>query len=66
VVNPLAAILSASMMLDHLEQAAAGREVEQAVAAVLAEGTVRTPDLGGANSTQEVTDAIIRKMDKMP
>jgi tartrate dehydrogenase/decarboxylase/D-malate dehydrogenase len=62
VVNPLAAILSASMMLEHLEQPAAARDVEQAVAAVLAEGKVRTPDLGGASSTQEVTDAVLRKM----
>jgi len=62
VVNPLAAILSASMMLEHLEQPAAAREVEQAVAAVLAEGKVRTPDLGGQNSTQEVTDAVLEKM----
>jgi tartrate dehydrogenase/decarboxylase/D-malate dehydrogenase len=62
VVNPLAAILSASMMLEHLEQPAAAREVEQAVAAVLAEGSVRTPDLGGQNSTQEVTDAVLQKM----
>ena len=62
VVNPLAAILSASMMLEHLEQPAAAREVEQAVAAVLAEGKVRTPDLGGASSTQEVTDAVLEKM----
>jgi len=62
VVNPLAAILSASMMLEHLEQPAAAREVEQAVAAVLAEGKVRTPDLGGANTTQETTDAVLEKM----
>ena len=65
VVNPLAAILSASMMLEHLEQPAAAREVERAVAAVLAEGKVRTPDLGGQNSTQEVTDAVLDKMEKM-
>jgi tartrate dehydrogenase/decarboxylase/D-malate dehydrogenase len=62
VVNPLAAILSGSMMLEHLEQQAAAREVEQAVAAVLAEGKVLTADLGGANSTQEVTDAVLDKM----
>jgi len=62
VVNPLATILSASMMLEHLEQPEAAREVEQAVAAVLAAGQVRTPDLGGANSTEEVTDAVLEKM----
>jgi tartrate dehydrogenase/decarboxylase/D-malate dehydrogenase len=50
------------MMLDHLEHPEAAREIEQAVAAVLAEAQVRTPDLGGANSTQEVTDAVLEKM----
>jgi tartrate dehydrogenase/decarboxylase/D-malate dehydrogenase len=62
VVNQLAAILSASMMLEPLEQPVAAREVEEAGAAVLAEGRVRTPDLGGTNSTQAVTDAVLGKM----
>ncbi len=62
VVNPLATILSASMMLEHLEQPDASRAIEQAVAAVLAEGKMRTPDLGGASSTQEVTDAVLEKL----
>jgi tartrate dehydrogenase/decarboxylase / D-malate dehydrogenase len=62
VVNPLATILSAAMMLEHLGEPEAAREVEQAVAAVLAGAQVRTPDLGGANSTQEVTDAVLEKM----
>ena len=50
------------MMLEHLEQPIAAGEVEQAVAAVLAEGNVRTPDLGGTSSTQEVTDAVLDRM----
>ncbi len=62
VVNPLAAILTASMMLDHLEMAEAAREAEAAVAAVLAEGKVRTPDLGGPSSTEEVTNAVLEKL----
>src|ERR1017187_10197283 len=62
VVNPLAAILSASMILEHLEQPAAAREVEQAVAAVLADAKVRTPDLGGHNSTEEVATAVLEKL----
>ena len=62
IVNPLAAILTAGMMLDHLELAEAAREVEAAVAAVLAEGKVRTPDLGGASSTEEVTSAVLEKL----
>jgi tartrate dehydrogenase/decarboxylase/D-malate dehydrogenase len=62
VVNPLATILSAAMMLDHLEIGEAAREVEAAVAAVLADGKVRTPDLGGSSTTQAVTDAVLEKL----
>ena len=62
VVNPLAAILTAALMLDHLELTAAAREVEGAVAAVLAAGKVRTPDLGGTNRTEEVTAAVLEKL----
>lgn len=62
IVNPLAAILTAALMLDHLELAAAAREVETAVAAVLAEGKVRPPDLGGSSRTEEVTAAVLTKL----
>jgi tartrate dehydrogenase/decarboxylase / D-malate dehydrogenase len=62
VVNPIATILSAAMMLEHIEVVEGAREVEAAVAAVLAAGKVRTPDLGGHSSTQEVTDAILGRL----
>src|SRR5579872_4358772 len=62
MVNPLATILSAGMMLDHLQCAEAARQVERAVADVLAGGRVRTPDLGGKSSTVEVTDAVLEKL----
>jgi isocitrate/isopropylmalate dehydrogenase len=62
VVNPLATILSAGMMLDHLGMTEGGCELEAAVAAVLAEGKVRTPDIGGRNSTEEVTEAVLEKL----
>jgi tartrate dehydrogenase/decarboxylase/D-malate dehydrogenase len=62
VVNPLAAILSASMMLDHLGMADAAVKVERAVAGVLAEGKVRTRDLGGTSSTEEVAAAVLEKI----
>jgi tartrate dehydrogenase/decarboxylase/D-malate dehydrogenase len=62
IVNPLAAILSVSMMLDHLGLVEAGQQVESAVVAVLAAGKVRTPDLGGSSSTREVTDAVIERL----
>jgi tartrate dehydrogenase/decarboxylase/D-malate dehydrogenase len=62
VVNPVATILSGAMMLDHLGMSAAASEVQAAVADVLAEGKVRTPDLGGGSSTEEVTDAVLEKL----
>lgn len=62
IVNPLAQILSGAMMLDHLGLADAAQSVEAAVAAVLAAGKVRTPDLGGKSSTEEVTDAVLEQL----
>ncbi|HYW46018.1 MAG TPA: tartrate dehydrogenase [Bryobacteraceae bacterium] len=62
LVNPLASILSAAMMLEHLGMGEASQAVESAVAAVLADGKIRTPDLGGGNSTEEVTDAVLEKL----
>jgi tartrate dehydrogenase/decarboxylase / D-malate dehydrogenase len=62
IVNPLAQILSGVMMLEHLGMQEAAQEVEAAVAAVLEEGKVRTPDLGGKSSTEEVTSAVVEKL----
>jgi isocitrate/isopropylmalate dehydrogenase len=47
----VAAILSAATMLEHLGVTEVTHEVERAVAAVLAEGKVRTPDLGSTSGT---------------
>ncbi|MBI4902134.1 MAG: tartrate dehydrogenase [Acidobacteria bacterium] len=62
IANPMAAILCAGMLLDHLGQAEAAQVVEAAVAAVLAEGKVLTPDLGGANTTSAVREAVLGKL----
>ena len=62
LVNPMAQILSAGMMLDHLELPEAGREIERAVAKVLAGGKALTADLGGHSSTREVADAVLEAM----
>lgn len=62
IVNPLATVLCAGMMLEHLGETKAAAEAESAVAAVLAEGKVRPPDLGGASSTAEVTDALVQSI----
>src|ERR1700730_675376 len=62
VVNPLATILSGAMMLDHLGMADAAKAEESAVTTVLGACQMRTPDLGGASSTEEVTNAVLEKL----
>ena len=59
IANPLAAILSAAMMLEHLELTAAAEAIRSSVRTVLAEDGPRTPDLGGTGTTEEVAAAIV-------
>ncbi|HEX4611101.1 MAG TPA: tartrate dehydrogenase [Urbifossiella sp.] len=59
IANPIAAVLSAALMLDHLGLAAAAAGVRAAVSKVLAEGAVRTPDLGGKATTTQMGDAVV-------
>jgi 3-isopropylmalate dehydrogenase len=62
IANPVATILSAAMMLEWLGEKEAADRVEAAVLKVLEEGAVRTPDLGGANTTDDVADAVIERL----
>ena len=57
-VNPLATILAAGMMLDWLGETEKAREIEQAVAEVVAEGTSSTYDMGGTAGTMEIAQAV--------
>jgi tartrate dehydrogenase/decarboxylase/D-malate dehydrogenase len=59
IANPLAAILSSVLMLDHLGLSKSAVAVRNAVAAYLKTGKVRPPDLGGQAKTVEVTDAVL-------
>jgi tartrate dehydrogenase/decarboxylase/D-malate dehydrogenase len=59
IANPLAAILSSAMMLDHLGLRKAADAVRNAVGKVLKAGSPRTPDLGGSAKTKEVTEAVL-------
>ena len=61
-VNPIATILAAKMMLDWLGETAKGAAVENAVAAVIKEGKVRTYDMGGDDSTLDLARAIAAKL----
>ncbi len=73
IVNPIAMIESACMMLDFIEEQDIAKKIRKAVAEVISEGTVRTYDMmkmtgrpnvieKGAASTQEMADAIIDKI----
>ena len=70
IVNPIAMILSAAMLLDHVGETEKAKSVRAAIAAVVAEGHVRTYDMmrmsggkdaiaNGAASTTQLTDAVL-------
>ena len=73
IVNPIAMILSAAMMLDHVREGAKAERIRKAIADVVKEGKVRTYDMmriaggaksisQGAASTNQMTDAILEKL----
>lgn len=73
IVNPIAMIESACMMLDFIDENARAAKIRKAIAEVIAEGKVRTYDMmkmrgkanvieHGAASTKQMSDAIIAKL----
>jgi isocitrate dehydrogenase (NAD+) len=77
IVNPIAMLLSAVMMLEHIGEIEKARLIRNAIAAVVKEGRVRTYDMmrlpggpkalaAGAASTIEMTEAILAKLDSTP
>ena len=73
IVNPIAMILSACMMLDHIGEVDKATRIREAISAVVTEGEVRTYDMMritggpksiemGAATTSQMTDAIIAKL----
>jgi tartrate dehydrogenase/decarboxylase/D-malate dehydrogenase len=58
IANPVGQIWSAAMMLEHLEESAAASSIISAIESVLQSG-IKTPDLGGTHTTDDVTDAVI-------
>jgi len=62
VANPLALILSAAMMLDHVGHQDKARRIREALDKVLCEDNIRTGDLGGKASTKDFTRAVIARL----
>jgi tartrate dehydrogenase/decarboxylase/D-malate dehydrogenase len=58
IANPIGQIWSGAMMLRHLGEAQAADAVEAAIAHVLAQKRVRTPDIGGNASTKDLGQAV--------
>jgi isocitrate dehydrogenase (NAD+) len=63
MANPTALLLSAVLMLRHIDEGAAADRVMEALGRVLQEGAVRTRDLGGTASTTEFATAICRALE---
>jgi homoisocitrate dehydrogenase len=61
IANPIGAILSAAMFLDHVGQPEPARRIEHAVRQTLADG-ICSRDLGGEADTRSMTDAIIARL----
>ena len=61
-INPIGAILSARMMLEWLGEKQAASRINRAVSEVLLDGKVRTFDLGGSSTTEEMAQAIAQKI----
>jgi isocitrate dehydrogenase (NAD+) len=63
LANPTALLLSAVMMLQHIDEGAAADRIMRALGDVLTAGQIRTRDLGGASSTMEFAQAVCRALD---
>ena len=64
IANPTAILMSALLMLRHLNELDAADRAEAAMMEVFAEGEVRTKDLGGTAKTTDFANAIINKLVK--
>jgi isocitrate dehydrogenase (NAD+) len=62
IANPLALMLSAAMMLDHVELREHSKRLRDAIDQVLCEDKIRTGDLGGKATTREFTRAIVSRL----
>src|SRR5215831_7538979 len=59
IANPIGALWSATMMLEHLGEKPAADQLMRAIEKVTAERSLHTPDLGGSATTRQVTDAVV-------
>jgi len=65
IANPLALLLAATMMLDHVNQSELAHQLLKAIYQTLNEDKVRTGDLGGTASTKEFAQAIVGRLKRI-
>ncbi len=64
-VNPMAMLLTITLMLDWLGEKKPAKKLENAIAQVIKENTIRTYDVGGSNTTIEVAKEVAKKFDEL-
>ena len=62
ICNPIGAIGSAALMLDHLGLHDQAKNIQRAIEATTAQG-VTSRDIGGSATTDQVVDALIAHLD---
>ena len=62
IANPIACIWTSALMMEHLGEPETGRRIMEALRQVTGENNIRTPDLGGNNTTAEFASAVIQKL----
>jgi isocitrate dehydrogenase (NAD+) len=60
--NPTALLLSAVLMLQHIDEDEKAERVMKGLWGALGDGSARTPDLGGTATTTQFTDAVLRRL----
>jgi 3-isopropylmalate dehydrogenase len=64
-VNPMAMLLTVTLMLDWLDEKKPAKKLENAIAQVIKEGKIKTYDVGGSNTSLEVAQEVAKKFDEL-
>jgi isocitrate/isopropylmalate dehydrogenase len=64
-VNPMAMLLTVTMMLDWLGEKKPAKKLENAIAQVIKENKIKTYDVGGSNTSLEVAREVAKKFDEL-
>jgi len=64
-VNPMAMLLTVTLMLDWLGEKKPAKKLESAIAQVIKEGKIKTYDVSGSNTSLEVAREVVKKFDEL-